>query len=185
MKVMGLKITVEPSSKQQRWTRRALVVGALNAIVLGGGLAYANWSTSGAGTGAGSAGSALPVNGTVTTVASSATLLYPGSSAPLVVNVHNPNPFPVQVSAVTLTNGQLPSSIGGTPKNATTCTSAASAVSLVGAASATGLTTAIAANADATVTLPAAVAMGLGSDDGCQSAVFTFATGIAVTAAAG
>lgn len=185
MNVLGLKITVEPVTKQQRWTRRAVAIGALNAVVLGGGLAYANWSTSGSGTGAGSAGSALPVNGSVTTVASSATLLYPGLSAPLIVNVRNPNPFPVKISAVTLTNGQAPSSVSGSPKNATTCTASASVVTLVGAASATGLTTAIAAGGDATVTLSSAVTMGLASDDGCQNAVFNFSTGIAVTAAAG
>lgn len=185
MHVLGLTISVERRPRGSLWGAGVVALVAANALVLGGGVAWAYWSTSGAGTGTGTAGTALAVNGSVAAVASSSTLLYPGGSAPLIVNVHNPNPFAVRISAITLTNGQPPSSVAGSPKNATTCTAAASAVSLVGAASVSGLTTAVAAGGDATVTLPGAISMGLASDDGCQSASFNFASGIAVTAAAG
>jgi hypothetical protein len=184
MNVLGLKISVDRDpSARTKWTRRAGVLMAANAIVFAGGSAYAFWSANGSGTGSATAGSASGVNGNVTTVSSSSSLLVPGGSVPLVVNVHNPNSFAVKISAVTLTNNQVPSSVGGSPKNSTTCTAAASAVTLNSAASQSGLTQSITAGGDATVSLTNAVSMGTGSDDGCQNASFTFTTGVSVTAA--
>jgi hypothetical protein len=186
MNILGLSISVNRGTERQsQWGRRTAAMGATALTVMGVGIAYASWSTNGSGIATASAGSALPVNATVQAVTSSSTLLYPGVSAPLIVNVHNPNSFSVKISAITLTNNQQPSSVGGSLKNSTTCTAAASAVTLVGASSLTSLTTPIAAGGDATVNLPGGVAMGLGSDDGCQGGSFTFTTGVLVTAAAG
>lgn len=184
MNFLGLTISIESTTPRQRWTRRVAALGFANALVMGGGLAYANWSTNGSGSGAASAASALAVTGSVGTVSSSATLLVPGGSAPLIVNVHNPNNFSVKISAVTLTSAQLPSAIGS-PKSAS-CTTSTAGVQLNSAAATTALPVSIPANGDATVTMAnGAVSMALTSDDGCQGATFTFTSGIAVTAAAG
>jgi hypothetical protein len=184
MNVLGLKISIDRDpSASVRWTRRTGVMGVAIVMVAGTGIAYAVWSANGSGSGTALAATALGVNGNVGTVSSSSTLLYPGSTAPLIVNIHNPNSFPVKVTAVTLTNNQQPNSIGGSPKNAATCTPASSAVQLVGSASATGLSTVIAAGGDGTVTLAGGVSMGSGSDDGCQTASFVYTSGISVTAA--
>jgi hypothetical protein len=185
MNILGVKVSIEPATPRQRWTRRVAALGVANAVVMGGGLAYANWTTSGSGSGAASAGTAVAVNGTVASISSSPTLLVPGGSAPLIVNVHNPNSFSVKISAVTLTAGQQPSGISGakTPAN---CTAVSSGVALANVAATTAFPVTITGGGDATVSMASgAVTMALSSDDGCQGASFAFANGIAVTAAAG
>lgn len=182
MNILGLNISIDRSATAKvKWTRRAAAVGTINAIVLTGGTAYAFWSTDGSGTGAAQAGTAKAVTGAVASVQTSGTLV-PSSTAPLVVNIHNPNDFSIKVSAVSVAAAAQPSGVTG----GSGCTAGNSAVSLA-AASASSLNVSIAGNGDGTVTLnsPNPVSMGLASDNGCQGATFTFTSGVSVTAAAG
>lgn len=186
MNLLGVQVSlVRDPSARIRWTRRLGALAIANIAVISGGIAYANWSTSGTGKATANAGAAQAVNGSVTTVASAAALLYPGNTVGLIVNVHNPNSFSVKISAVTLTSGTAPDANGITgAKTPAACTPAASGVTLQ-TASLTNQSVSVAANGDATVTVPNGVGMAATSDDGCQSASFTFTSGIAVTAAAG
>lgn len=181
MNILGLSITRSADAAGSRWGRRALVIGATSAVVMGGGVAFAYWSANGTGSGAATAGTALAVNGSVKAVQSSSTLLYPGGSAPLIVNVHNPNSFSVNVTGLSLAAGTKPDGVSG---GQSSCTATSSGVTLI-AGNATGLPQSVGAGSDATFTIPGGVAMAIGSDNGCQSASFTFGTGISVTAAAG
>jgi hypothetical protein len=182
MNVLGLKISVDHApTARVKWTRRTGAMAGATALVVGGGIAYANWSTNGTGVGAAKAGTAAGVNASVTTTSTSATLLVPGGTAPVIVNIHNPNTFSVKVSAVSVAVAATPDSVTG----GTGCTTANALVSLA-AASSSGLSVAIAGGGDGTVTLPGSPAtMGLNSDNGCQGATFNFTTGVTVTAAAG
>lgn len=183
LNLLGLRVGIDRNpGSVVKWTRRTIVMGSAAALVMSGGVAYAFWSSTGAGTGTANASQFQAVTANVTTVSSSATTLYPGSGAtPIIINIHNPNAFTVKVTGVTLTDGQVPSGVSGA-KDSTACTAAASAVTLIGSASVTGLTGTIPGNSDGTVTVPGGVKMASSSAEGCEGASFTFTTGIAVTA---
>jgi hypothetical protein len=164
-------------------TRRATTATAtVTSVVLAGGVAYAFWSATGTGSAAAQAGSVAPVNASVGTVASSATLLFPGVSVPATINIHNPNGVAVKVTGYTVAVASQPTGVSN-PANVS-CTVTTALVSLA-TATASGLTTSIPANGDVTVT-PAGnlVTMNVNSDNGCQGATFTF-SGVTVTAQVG
>lgn len=181
MNILGLKISIDRSpTATMKWTRPTIAMGVVILGVIGGGVAYASWSANGTGVGSAKAGTSVGVTASATTSTSS-TLLYPGGSAPVVVNIHNPNPFSVKVTAVTLSADATPDSVTG----AVGCTPSNALVSL-GAASASGLSVTIAGGTDGAVTMPGTSAsMNIASDNACQGATFNFTTGVAVTAAAG
>lgn len=159
-------------------TRTAVVVVATgSAVVLAGGVAFAYWTTNGSGTAAAQAGNALgvtPQSGAISVVGGS--VLYPGSGVPAVINVHNPNPFPVTITGVTLTTSSTPSVTGG----AGTCTN--SAVTLAGGTYSVAANTIAAGQDGAVATTTNAITMGTNSDDGCRNAVFSFSiTGTSIT----
>lgn len=182
MNVLGVEIHLVPASERQRWIRRAVAIGALNALVLGGGIAYANWTTSGSGTAAATAGTALGVTGpalTVSTVTSGS--LVPNGSTAVVVSVTNPNAFQVVVSAISVPNATAPTTVLGSG-----CTTTNAKVSIPSTVSAFSLGTGvIAGGATATFTSTAStvVVMAIDSDNACQGARFGFPA--TVTAAAG
>jgi hypothetical protein len=83
---------------RRRYVRRGVIVFAVMTAALGSGVAYAAWTSSGAGNSTTKAGTALaPVvtGGAVTTG-----LLYPGGTGNAVVTVSNPNPYPVTVTSI-------------------------------------------------------------------------------------
>lgn len=83
---------------RRRYVRRGAIVFAVMTAALGSGVAYAAWTSSGTGSATTKAGTALaPVvtGGAVTTG-----LLYPGLTGEAVVNVSNPNPYPVTVMSI-------------------------------------------------------------------------------------
>lgn len=107
MNVLGLQISVAPATPRQKWARRLVALGAANAVVLGGGVAYAVWTSTGSG--AGTSKAATLVAPTVTAGTAPAGQLYPGLTAngtsaggDLVVVASNPNAFPI---TVTVTGG--------------------------------------------------------------------------------
>jgi hypothetical protein len=158
--------------------RAAVVaVAAAAASIAAGGIAYAFWTTSGAGNAAATAGSASGVTtqtGPISVVGSS--LLYPGGGTQAAINVHNPNAFPVTITSVTLTASSTPSTIAGA---AGTCTTHAVSVTAGTYNVATNtipagqdgevVTNGITGNVAATP-----INMGVGSDDGCRNATFVF-----------
>lgn len=182
MNLLGIEIRVVPASSRKQWVRRSVAIGALNALVLGGGIAYANWSANGSGTAAAKAGTALGVTApalTVSTVTSG--LLVPSGSTALVVSVTNPNSFQVVVSAISVPAATTPTTVIGAG-----CTTANAKVSIPSTVSSFTLGTgAIAAGATATFTSTAStvISMAIDSDNACQGASFSFPA--TVTASAG
>ena len=139
-----------------RWTRRLVTAGTGTlALLMAGGIAYAAWSQTGAGSGTAATGTIAPLGA----VASLGSSLYPGGSASLTVTVTNPNPRPVTVTSIVLT-GAVTASAG--------CTTSGLSVTLPGAVSVT-----VPAGGSAPVTLTNAVSMSTSSTSDCQGATFT------------
>jgi len=80
MNVMGLQISRVDLTPAQRWMRRALVIGAGSVLVMGGGVAYAFWTTTASGS-ASSTGLTLTVTANAAPSATIANQLYPGNVA--------------------------------------------------------------------------------------------------------
>jgi hypothetical protein len=99
--------TVEAMTKKAtRWSRRAKVVSAVCGCLLVAGGAYAatNWVVGLNGSSSGEGQSATIANLTITAVATPApgNVLYPGGTGDVVVTIANPNPYPVNITAVNL-----------------------------------------------------------------------------------
>src|SRR5207244_6339061 len=81
--------------------RRAAMGVAAIFVLAAVTLVYAAWTTTGQGSGYAKATSAQPLS-TVDVSAQTTASLYPGSSGDVLIKVHNPNPFAVRVTDVTL-----------------------------------------------------------------------------------
>ena len=162
------------------WPKRAVVVGVTLAVTAGTGIAVAAWTASGTGTAAAKAGTSSAVTGVTTTTTTSGTLV-PGGSVPLVVNIHNPNTFPVTVTAVTVSAGAPTGTVVGAANSSGTCTNANSAITTT-AVNATGLSIVVGAGGDNTYTTPTnVVSMATTSDNNCQSGTFTWSATVTAT----
>ncbi|NYG07309.1 hypothetical protein BJ986_001796 [Phycicoccus badiiscoriae] len=140
----------------QRWTRRLSTSAAgTAALLLVGGVAYATWSATGAGSGASAVGTTTPL----TAVAVISATLYPGSSADLTVMVSNPNQRPVTVTSIAAT-GVIIASAGCTAPGVTAALPATVSVT-------------IPAGGSAPIVLTKAVSMSTSSSSDCQGATFT------------
>jgi hypothetical protein len=82
---------------------KKFVVLTLGAFAASGAVAFAAWSTNGAGQASAQAGTASAVT---LTAAAPSTVLYPGASAAVATTIGNPNPFPVHVSSIALDASQ-------------------------------------------------------------------------------
>ncbi|GLY49738.1 hypothetical protein [Lentzea sp. NBRC 102530] len=83
---------------RRRYVRGGVIVFAVATAVLGSGVAYAAWTSSGTGaatTKAGTAQAPVVTGGAVVTGT-----LYPGGTGDAVVNVSNPNPYPVTITSI-------------------------------------------------------------------------------------
>lgn len=137
------------------------IAGILAALLLGGGVALALWSTTGIGTGSAKADTAQ----TATVTAATGTAdLYPGfTGGDVYFTVTNPNPYDVEFSAMT----------AGTITSSDPVNCPASNVSVTGA---TGLALAVPANStSSTLSIPNVVSMALAAPNGCQGVSFTIA----------
>ena len=76
--------------------RSAVVLGAVGVVVVAG-VAYAAWTSTGAGTG--SVSSTTAVNSEIAP-AGSGTALYPGGGTDFTVTIDNPNDYPVVVTSI-------------------------------------------------------------------------------------
>jgi hypothetical protein len=94
--------------------------------------------------------------------ASTTATLYPGSNGDVLIEISNPNPYPVQVTSVT-GNGPITADTGhpGCTTTGVTFTDQ------------TGQSIDVAANDSTQTTLSGAASMSNASDNGCQGAVFT------------
>ena len=143
------------------FSRRNLVAGAMTLIVLTAvGFVYAAWTTSGSGSGYAKAGSSQALT-TVDVSASTGATLYPGVSGDVKLQISNPNPYAVRVTAVT-GNGAITADAGHSG-----CTTTG-----VSFANQSSLTIDIAANSSTTSTLTGAASMSNASLNACQGATF-------------
>jgi hypothetical protein len=144
--------------------KRTILTGTavVTAAVLAGGVAYALWTSSGAGSGRANSGSAVALTVTATTGAAD---LYPGFTAGDVsFTVTNPNPYAVTFTSMT-TPGTAISS------NPTLCPNLN--VTAVGK---TGLELVVAANSTSeTLSIADVVTMISAAPDGCQDKTFDIA----------
>ena len=76
--------------------KRTAVIAGVAVLAVGGGVAYAAWSSTGSGSG--SVGSTTSVNSAITPVSGSG--LYPGVTVDFVVSIDNPNDYPVKVTSI-------------------------------------------------------------------------------------
>ncbi len=112
---------------RRRYVRRGVIVFAVATAALGSGVAYAAWTSSGAGTASTKAGTALaPV---VSGGAVATGLLYPGGSGTAVVTVANPNPYPVRVTSIAPNGAGCATFTAFAPGTALGAQSAAAAIS--------------------------------------------------------
>lgn len=147
--------------------KHGLATATITLLMLGVvGFVYAQWIASGSGEGYAKAGKAtkLITNDVSASVSTTAGLLYPGTDGDVLVQIHNPNPYPVKVTKISTGAGGV-TGAGGTGACSTTGVSLNSpqAVSI-----------AVPAEGDsAKEVLSNAAHMSNSSDDGCQGATFT------------
>ncbi len=140
--------------------RKALIVMVVVGGLLGGSVALAAWVATGTGNGYAKAGSASALS-TVDASGATTAQLYPGATGDVVIEVHNPNPYPVRLTAIDGT-GAITSDKGA----------ACNASTGVTFTDQTG-TWDVAAGSDQQFTLTGAVSMTNSSDTSCQGALFT------------
>lgn len=142
---------------KRKW-KTAVIAGAFVGVA-GAGIGYAVWSANGSGSGR--AGSVTAQSVTVTAVTGAADL-YPGfTQGDVFFTLINPNPYPVTFTAMAagaVTSSDIPN-----------CPSSNVTV----AATATGLTLNVAANATSgTLSIPNVVSMAVVAPNGCQAKSF-------------
>jgi hypothetical protein len=149
----------DESQRNGRTAKRILAIGLPLVLVAGVGLGYANWTQSGAGTGA---AKAMTAGASVVTGTATGPDLYPGQSAgKLYFHVSNPNQYQVTFSGATV------GTITANPLPGKTCATTGVSVGPVG-----GLTVPPVTGADFALPI---VSMSNLSDDGCQGASFLVA----------
>jgi len=142
--------------------RRRLIFGAVTVLALAAvGLVYAAWTTNGSGSGYAKAGTAQSLT-TVDVSATTSASLYPGTSGDVKLQISNPNPYAVRVTAVS-GNGTITADAGHSG-----CTTTG-----VSFANQSSLTIDIAASSSTTSTLTGAASMSNASLNACQGATFT------------
>jgi hypothetical protein len=140
--------------------RKAIVVTVIVGGMLGGSVALAAWVATGSGNGYAKATTAAALS-TVDASGATTAQLYPGANGDVVVTIHNPNPYPVRVTAI--------DGIGAITSDQGAACDASTGVTF---SDQTG-TWDVAAGGNQQVTLTGAVAMDNTSDTTCQGALFT------------
>jgi hypothetical protein len=140
--------------------KKIAAVGAFTVLVAGGGAAWALWSANGTG---GGRATALTAQSVTVTAAAGPASLYPGATdGDVTFTLTNPNPYPVQFTAMTA--------------GAITTSNPACATTNISVAPATGLTLNVAANATSGLqTISNVVTMLAAAPDACQGVNFTIA----------
>jgi hypothetical protein len=149
-------MTTEPTHDSRR-RKRLAVLGVGFLVLVGGGIAFAAYLSTGAGSA--SATSSTAVN-SVISPSSTGTPLYPGSSTPVTIGITNPNPYPARVT-----------SISAGSSNATGTSGACTAGTVTTPAVTAPPTTVIPPNGTGSYTLTAS--MKADPDNSCQNQTFT------------
>jgi hypothetical protein len=158
-----------PTRLPRQWLAVVLAVATALVLAVGGGAAYGYFTSHGSGNGSGSTGSMQTVTVAAISGQTPNTLLQPGSSGEVIVNVHNPNNF--QTHLVSVTFGTISVS-GGSG-----CTAANSGVTLTNQPT---ISVAIPASSTTLVRLPGAASISTSSNSGCQGATFSATATITV-----
>jgi len=157
------------AQRTRRWW--AVLASSVLLVVVGCGVAFAVWSTTGAGAGAAQTGTLQTVTVTALTGSDSpSSTLVPGGSADVMLRVNNPNGTAVQIYSVT-GNGPVTADAGHSG-----CTT--TGVSFVPPAVPVG--TSLAANSTTLVHLPNAASMSTASLSACQGATFSIPVTVTV-----
>ena len=144
--------------------RKRIALGLVGVVALaGGGVAIAAWIAGGTGTGAAEATSAIPL-----TVSDGTTVeqLYPGATGNIIVDITNPNPYPVRIDDFA-SSGSVTSDAGEDCQGATT------GVSYLDSGTTDDEGAIIEPDSTETITLDGAVEMSNDSDNSCQDAIFS------------
>jgi hypothetical protein len=147
-----------------------MTTAALVALGFGGGAAYAYWTTGGTGS------SSVPTAGgpaTIHVIAvtggnSPATMLSPGLSADLVLELNNPNPYAVTITSIAQSGPVSPT--GGTGSGAA-CTGGTSGTTGV-TVPAQAVSVVVASGPQVVVHISGGASMSTNSASGCQGASF-------------
>jgi len=181
------------------WARRGRVMSAVVGVIMAGSLAFAvtNWTVGLNGGSSGQSQSETVSNLTIVAVATPAAsnLLYPGSNGDVVLQITNPNHFPVTITALSLpanTTYATGYSDSGLSSTQAGCDNTASLVSWRFATGVSGsshtLTSALTvaasgqANNPLKVTLTNMGSMGSASPAACENTYFKMASLAGVTA---
>lgn len=146
----------------------ALAIGVVS------GSAYAFFTGAGSGVAGGAVDSPAVAVTVVAATGAPSTQLVPGASADLVLQLDNPNSFPVTIIAVSQSGAVIP--LGGTGPG-TACTTLNNGVSV---ATQSGLAIAVASGAGIVVHVPNAASMTTASASGCQGATFHIPLSVSV-----
>jgi hypothetical protein len=143
--------------KKRNFIAASMTLIAMCAV----GLVYAAWTTNGSGSGYAKAGSSQTLT-TVDVSATTAASLYPGVNGNVKIEISNPNPYAVRVTAIAGTGAATPDA------GHSGCTTTGVTFN-----NQTGLTIDIPASSSTTTTLTGAASMSNASIDACQGATFT------------
>jgi len=160
--------------RHARFRRRVAVGAATAGIVavtgLAGGAAYAYWTSHGNGSGASttSGGSATVHVVAVTGGNNPLTRLTPGQTAELVLEVNNPNSYPVTIVSLTQAGDVTPS--GETGPGAA-CDGGSGGTTGVSVPTQT-MSVAVGGGAEVAVHIPGGASMDIDSASGCQGGLF-------------
>ncbi|MEV6299203.1 hypothetical protein AB0M02_07340 [Actinoplanes sp. NPDC051861] len=151
--------------------KRAVIAGTALAVVAGGATAaYAQWLANGSGKAHSKAGTAVALE---TVEATPTKLLYPGVTADSAITISNDNPYPVNVTTVSLAGSIAVSNASGECHN-TGVYFGDFSESRISKGETFSVNFLVPANSDASFTLPKSVHMTGASQDGCQGASFSF-----------
>jgi hypothetical protein len=143
-------------------SKRNFIAASMTLVVMVAvGFVYAAWTTNGSGSGYAKAGTSQALT-TVDVSATTAASLYPGVTGDVKIQISNPNPYAVRVTAVA-GSGTITADAGHSG-----CTTTG-----VSFTDQTGLTIDIPASSSTTSTLTGAAAMTNASLNACQGATFT------------
>jgi hypothetical protein len=146
----------------QKKIRRSAVVGGAVVALIGGGIAFAAWTSTGTGTGSAGAGT----DADLTVAASTVTGLYPTGTQPIEVTVTNNNDYKMVINSVTYQGTANNSVVKAVGAPAGTCTA-----TVVSSTQDTAWDEPVAAHSSVVKTLD--VTMSNAAENACKLATFT------------
>jgi hypothetical protein len=141
-------------------TKRTALVAGTTAALIGGGIAFAAWTTTGTGNGTATAGTDSPLTVTVSAV----TGLYPTGTFNVPFTVKNPNPYNVTLQTV---------SLSGVTVDSAHASCLANTPDVITGSDLTDTDVVAKNNGAATTSKNFVVSMSNGADDTCKGAIFT------------